>query len=114
MIPNYTEKWEYLVNKHGVFCPIQRHYLPKSQTALKARVTDLHHMCHNTKWRRKNYPLFIHSLLNLLPVNNAWHLKHGAFKKIDDLQAAKYEKFLSNHPKISEFVNNPIRYYVLG
>jgi hypothetical protein len=104
MIPNYQAKWEYLTNKYGVLCPIQQHY-NKGDIAM---VTDLHHRCHNHKWRRKAYPLFIHSILNLIPVNNAWHLKHGSFWKIDDGKALRYERFLQRHPKLSEFVNNPL------
>lgn len=103
MIPNYQAKWEYLTNKYGNFCPIEKHYKQVSS----CMVTDLHHRCHNHAWRRKAYPLFIHSMLNVVPVNNAWHLKHGSFRKIYDDVAGKYERFLERHPKMCRFVNNP-------
>jgi len=102
MIPNYTQKWEYLIKKNGPYCPVQRDKGDESSPLL---CTDLHHRCHNTKWRLKKFPLFMNSLLNLLPVSNFFHLKYPSNNKITDFQAEKYERFLERHPKISEFVN---------
>ncbi len=69
---------------------------------------DLHHLTHNTKWRRKKFPLFLNSILNLRIVDHIQHLQNGSALKISDMQAEKYEKFLERHPRMSEFVNNPI------
>ena len=102
---NFEAKWEYLVVHYGSYCPIAE------ENNRIAIVTDLHHLCHKTKWRIKKYPLFIHSMLNLRPVSNHWHLKYPSWGKITDFQAEKYERFLEKHKKISDFLNNPVAIY---
>jgi hypothetical protein len=69
------------------------------------RVTELHHRLHNTKVNKKKYPLFLNSMLNLMPVCNMYHLTNPSYGKITDYQADKYERFLERHPKICAFVN---------
>lgn len=96
----YREKWEYLISKHSRFCPIAW-----QQEDILIPATELHHLAHQTKWRRKKYPLFIDSLLNLRPVNNAWHLSNPSWGKISDFQAKKWERFLKRHKKACVFVN---------
>ena len=104
---NYEAKWEYLTNKHSYRCPIQKEKQGKD-LFIEMFVQDLHHLCHNTKWRREKYPLFLDSILNLRPVSHNYHLRFGSWGKITDYQAEKYEKFLERHPKIAEWVNNPV------
>ena len=101
---NYEEKFNFLIRKYGIRCPIAAE--KGGQVDI---VTDLHHLCHNTKWRRKKFPLFIDSILNLRPVSNKHHLANGSWGKISDTKAEKYERFLNKHPGISNFVNNPIK-----
>ena len=97
----YPEKFMYLAERIGWSCCIASHY---GEADI---VTDLHHYrIHNLKWVRKKYPLFVDSLLNLMPVNNAWHLQHGSFGKIPEIDVAKYERFLERHPKIAKWVND--------
>jgi hypothetical protein len=72
-------------------------------------VTDLHHLCHNTKWRRKKFPLFLNSIFNLRPVSNSYHLAYPSWGKITDYQAEKYELFLRKHNIINYWVNNPTK-----
>ena len=96
---NYVNKFNYLECKYGSLCPIA-----KEQGEI-ARVDALHHRHHQTKWARKKFPLFIDSMFNLMPVNNAYHLIRGSYGRISELQAMKYEMFLQRHPKIAAFVN---------
>ena len=105
-IPNYEQKWIYLITKYGVGCPIA---LERGNRA--AGVEDLHHLCHPSEWRRKAYPLFLNSLLNLRPVNHGWHLRFGSWGKIHDMKAQQYERFLERYPKVAKFVNDPGEQY---
>lgn len=102
MIELYEDKWDYLVSKYGNRCPIGA-----EKDEAWQQVTDLYHRCHNTKWRREKFPLFLNSLLNLMPVSNRYHLKFPSYGKISDMQAEKWQKFLSNpiHWKCKMFVN---------
>ena len=105
-IPHYENKWNYLVKKHTNLCPIAW-----DRGNMRAQVEDLHHLCHPSEWRRRSFPLFLNSLLNLRPVNHSWHLKFGSWGKIHDLKAQQYERFLERHPAIAEWVNSPGEYY---
>ena len=98
---NYDEKVDYLEDYQKGKCAIAG----KQLTFASA---DLHHLCHNTKWRRNKFPLFLNSILNLRLVDHITHLNNGSALKISDLQAEKYEKFLERHPMISQWVNNPV------
>ena len=98
---NYEAKFNYLFRRQGGMCAIAYEY------ESIAMPTDLHHRCHNTKWRRKKFPLFLDSMLNLVGVSNHYHLKHPSWGKISDRRAGQYEMFLQTHPGICEFVNNP-------
>lgn len=100
MILNYNIKKEYLLKRQYFLCPIDGISLSGNNNS------DLHHKCHNTKWRRKKFPLFLNSLLNLVAVDHLSHMQNPSAFKIHDIQAEKYEKFLERHPKISEWVNN--------
>ena len=96
---NYKSKFLYLAIRQNWQCPIATKY------GYSRICTELHHKLHNTKVNRKKYPLFIHSLLNLVAVNHDMHMAHPSYAKISNLQAGKYEAFLKRHPKIYEFVN---------
>lgn len=98
---NYEAKYSYLNRRQGFNCAIA------AIEGKAALVTDLHHKCHQAKWRHKKFPLFMDSLLNLVGVNNMYHLWKPQFEKISDMRAVKYEAFLSNpiHWKFREFVH---------
>ena len=98
---NYINKFYYLIDKQNHRCAISGELLQSSNGI------DLHHLCHNTSWRRKKFPLFLNSLLNLRAVDHLQHLSNGSALKISDMKAEQYEDFLKRHPKISEWVNNP-------
>lgn len=98
---NYEAKYEYFLSKQHYFCAIAAEELED------AYMTELHHKCHQKKWRHKKYPIFMDSILNLVGVSNKWHMHKPHFRKISDRQAEKYERFLSNpiHWKYKEFVH---------
>ena len=100
-LPNRKEKINYLIDKFGYGCPMAK------EKGLVASVSDPHHRCHDTKWRVKKFPLFIHSILNIVMVNHGHHMSRPSWGKITDYQAERYERFLELHPKASIFVNNP-------
>jgi len=100
-IPHYEKKFWYIYKHQSGRCVIgssENWILP---------MDALHHKLHNTKVNRKKYPLFIHSILNLVGVFNALHLVRGSWGRITDIEAQKYEDFLIRHPNICNFVNNP-------
>jgi len=99
---NYDSKFKYLWEHQKTLCAMTGKWLSHSSKV------DMQHCCHQTKWRRKKFPLFIDSILNLRLVDHSYHLTHGSELKIYDLQAEKYEKFLERHPMISQWVNNPV------
>jgi len=66
---------------------------------------DLHHRCSDTKNNCKKFPLFIHSLLNLIPLHHGFHMNNKSWKCINTYQASKYEAFLQRHKRIAKFVN---------
>lgn len=101
----YLWKKLYLMRKYNYICPIA-----KSEgvvISLNYHNTDLHHYrIHNTKGNRKKYPLFIDSILNLMPVSHYWHLKRGGFgERWGPARAAQAELFLKRHKLISKWVN---------
>lgn len=101
-IPNREVKFSFLAELYSWRCPIAMHHKQL------ARVEDLHHAAiHNTKWARKKYPNFIHSVFNLMPVNNAWHIRHTSFGKWKEVVVVAFEMFLQNHKDINEWANNP-------
>lgn len=100
-IPNRDRKLHYLVNRQRGLCCCgcgQR---------LGGEPIDLHHMCKDSKGNRKNYPLFLHSLLNLQAVRHSCHMScmRGKLGHISDYNAARYEAFLQRHPAMADFVN---------
>lgn len=99
---NYEEKFKYLSQRCKGICPIG---VEKYGTV--DRVTELHHLLHNTRIHRRKYPLFIDSMLNLMPVAHKNHMAWPSYGKIFDYQAKRYEDFLEKHPKIAKMVNEP-------
>ena len=111
LIPHYEDKWEYLVghSKQQRYCPIAR--LKKDELLL---CTDLHHKHSDSKWAVKAFPLFIQSMVNLVPLSRMYHqlnpqyLNDKKFRYIyTRYQAERWEKFLERHPMMAKFVNNP-------
>ena len=66
---------------------------------------DMHHRCSDSDINIGKYPLFIHSILNILPLFHSFHLENHSFWSITDEEAAAKEKFLENEPDIARFVN---------
>lgn len=114
MIHLYRQKYRLLMDsqfkKYDMnFCPIYFQLKDRYRTP-----DSLHHYrIHNTKINRKRYPLLIDSLLNLVPVYNAYHINNSSWRKITEYNADKIELFLFNHPKAERFVNHlePINYF---
>jgi len=105
---NYEAKREWLCNKYNFQCVIAKSH--KKQMP----VTELHHShIHNKKWVRKLYPLFIDSIWNLLPVNNAYHLAYGNFGRWPEERVSRCENFLKRHKKLAEWVNDPDIYGII-
>lgn len=98
----------YLINrkKGNRNCPIAKE---KGRRGHRRAWSDcLHHRFANTKAHRRLVPLFIDSMLNLLPVNNAWHLQWPSFRRIRRPVAFKREMFLRRHPVMAAFVTGRI------
>ena len=114
MIHLYRLKFQYLIDSQKrkvnmVYCVITYNKSGKYKSP-----EELHHYrMHNTKINRRRYPLLIDSLLNLLPVYNAFHIWNSSWGKISEFQADKIETFLFNHPKAERFVNHlePVKYF---
>jgi hypothetical protein len=106
-IPFYYEKLNYLISrKNGAFseCPIAK----EKHNMRHVIITDLHHAgIHNTKVSRKLYPNVVHSIINLIPVNNFYHIANGSYGRKSEMWAKKWQKFLENpiHKKCNKFVN---------
>lgn len=100
----YQAKFEYLAKKQGWLCVIWKDKY--SDKYPPERLTDLHHLTHNTKQNRARFPKLIDSLLNLVAVSNRWHLANPSWGRRSDLEAERVEKFLERHPKISKWVND--------
>ena len=110
----YRLKFQYLIDRQKrkdnmVYCIItyNRSGKYKSPDALH------HYRVHDTKINRRRFPLLINSLLNLMPVFNAYHIHKSSWGKISEYDADKIELFLFNHPKAERFVNHmePIKYF---
>ena len=100
MIPRYEEKADLLYNKFHGLCQIAM-----SQDKI-APCTELHHYrVHNTKYNRKKFPLLVNSILNLIPVNHAYHMQKPSFGIITDHQAGLIERYLERNPSTNKFVN---------
>ena len=55
-------------------------------------IREAHHGgVHNTVGNRKNYPLFIESLINLFPMHRKCHEKHPGFGSMNEIEVEKYE-----------------------
>ncbi len=103
-VPNWDWKWEYLVKHYGPWCPIS------ISIGLHNFVDCLHHAgVHNVDANRRAFPLLVHSVLNIRPANNAFHVSNGSWGKISLLEAEKWERFLERHPRIAAWVNGNIK-----
>lgn len=111
-VPKAREKFEYLAERQSWICAIWLHLrreTPDCRLARKMwpppRPTDLHHRVHNTETNRKVFPRSIHSLINLVAVNNALHLTMPSFEKKTLLEADRIERTLARWPRACAFVN---------
>ncbi len=105
---NYEAKMEWLGERHKWQCPIAKSH----KTIIHP--TELHHChIHNIKWARKLYPLFIDSIWNLLPVNNAYHLAYGNFGRWPEERVSRCENFLRRHKRLADFLNKPDIYNII-
>ncbi len=76
-ISNYEKKFHTLVNRQGGCCAIA------AANGEFATPTELHHArCHDTKWSRMKWPLFIDSIVNLMAVSHEWHMKRGGLRPL--------------------------------
>lgn len=97
---NYDKKLYYLYRHQRCRCPICGLGMSFNENL------DLHHKCRNHKWRKKKFPLFLNSILNLDLVHHSCHLQKDG-DHIGDMEAERIEIFLNRHSKISSFINNP-------
>ncbi len=100
MIANYDLKFAYLLRRQNGICPIA-----KAKDGWAEAPTSLHHRCHQAKWAKKKFPLFIDSVWNLMAVNFHWHTQWPSFARISHMEAQKREAFLQRHPAIARVVN---------
>jgi len=99
---HYQEKMNYLIRRNGGNCAICGLIL----FGVREKV-DLHHRAHNTAWRRRNYPLFIDSVLNLAACHHDCHMERGGHDPITDYRAERYENYLRRNARIAKWVNCP-------
>lgn len=120
VMENYENKFNYIYNRQRGYClrcmdfgnVMKNVYYSKTLIHLNIwsgyefnRMTEFQHRCHNTKWRRKAFPLFIDSMFNLVGYCNKCNTNDTSSLKITDEKAARYERFLERHPQIARFVN---------
>ena len=99
-IPDYERKMDYLKRLYDGNCAIATHH------GRTAPIEDLHHaLVHNTAPNRRRFPLLIHSIINLLPVNHRLHLANPSWGRISEHQADILEQMLEQHPTIARYVN---------
>ena len=95
-IPNYEKKFHTLVARQGGCCAIAAAH------GEIAAPTELHHArCHNTKWARAKWPLFIDSIVNLLAVSHEWHMKRGGFGHWPESQIEWFEARMRKNPVLA-------------
>lgn len=98
-IPRRTVKLGYLLHRqNGKCCCGHALYMHEAQ---------LHHKLPDTTLNRVNYPLFIHSLLNLQAVCANCHMGavSGKLEHLTYYHAERYEGFLKRHERFEKFVN---------
>lgn len=110
-IPRRDRKFVYLAERQDWTCPIWRDLqtrVGQNQWLEGRRVNALHHRLHNRKENRRRFPLFIHSMLNLVAVNNYWHLLEPRWGEIALAAADRIEATLHRWPKACAFVNGRV------
>ena len=95
-ISNYEKKCHTLVARQGGCCAIAAAH------GEFAAPTELHHArCHDTKWARTKWPLFIDSLVNLLAVSHEWHMKRGGFGHWPESQIEWFAARMRKNPVLA-------------
>ncbi len=57
------------------------------------KAEEIHHKLRNSKLNKRLFPLFIHSIFNLCPVNHGCHMS-GLVPRIKQAEAQIYEEWL--------------------
>ena len=95
-ISNYEKKFHTLVNRQGGCCAIA------AANGEFATPTELHHArCHDPKWSRMKWPLFIDSIVTLMAVSHEWHMKRGGFGHWPERQIEWFEARMRNNPVLA-------------
>ena len=107
---HYRAKLLYLLNHQGRREKLMAfNECPACKKGMLYDDISMQHCAANHDWRRKKYPLFIDSILNLKLIHLICNTyKHRSFGRISDYNAERYEKFLQRHPGIAAWVNNPV------
>ena len=101
-IPHHDEKLVYLQRRQYGACPIAL-----SHDSVHRWACELHHAgVANSKINRARYPLYVHSVWNLVAVNHDAHMVNGSFGRISLLEADQREAFLRRHPGIAGWMNS--------
>lgn len=86
-IPDYEKKLSILIKRQNGCCAIAAAH------GEFAEPTELHHArIINDKWSRMKFPLFIHSLVNLMAVSREWRIRRGGFGHWPERQVAWFEQ----------------------
>lgn len=108
-IPSREFKVNYLYWHNNATCGCGK---PLTKTEYKCydlvNNLDLHHRLKDSKGNRKNFPLFIDSILNLQLIRHGCHIDGKHLEHFTEYQAEKYERCLKKHPMICKFVNGEL------
>ncbi|MGV8130925.1 MAG: hypothetical protein ACP5N7_02370 [Candidatus Pacearchaeota archaeon] len=97
-IPNRGKKLYYLLRRQKGLCAC-------GCGRELVGMVDLHHMLSDSKGNRKQFPLFIHSILNLQAFTHSCHINGYNLKHKTPYQAELYQKYLAKHKKVCDWVN---------
>ena len=104
---HHEAKWRYLYARQHFKCAILAANAPLL-CGPKYPPVELHHThCHNTRNNRKQFPLFIDSVWNLVLVSEYGHARFRSWGRWSYERCARVEAFLRRHPMIAEWVNSP-------
>lgn len=104
---NYESKLNYLL-EHQKRKIGSMFKCPACGGVMRADDRSMQHRAADSKWRRKKFPLFLNSVLNICIINLWCNVSsHRSFGRINDYWAEKLERFLERHPRIAYWVNNP-------
>lgn len=103
-IKNYEWKFFWLEIRQGLRCKYT------GRNVVYDNDFDLHHKLRNHDGNRINYPLLIHSIINLELIWHPYHIDyHGNCGTMSDERARVIEKYLEKYPIIAQYVNGEIK-----